>query len=125
MHQPADHAPDAKAAAERLRPLVATLPEATEGSDKFGHITFRVRDKPFVFIGYGKGAGSLAIKCDLDTQRFLMEHRPFHRTPYIGQHGWASVDTLPPDDWEEVEALVTDAYRLVAPRSLLKEMDSP
>ncbi|NNF13601.1 MAG: MmcQ/YjbR family DNA-binding protein [Gemmatimonadetes bacterium] len=116
-------APAAIAAIERLRETVAGLPEVVEKIDKFGHVAFRVRDKPFVLIGNGKGDGSLAIKADAHTQRFLIEHRGYHRTPYIGQHGWTSVARLPPADWDEVERLVHDGYRLAAPASLVRALD--
>ena len=107
----------------RLREVVDGLPEATEAIDKFGHTSFRVRDKPFVMIGDGQGAGSLAIKSDPPTQSFLVEHRSFKRTRYIGQHGWVSVEHLPPDDWAEIEDLVIDAYLLAAPSSLARKVD--
>lgn len=45
--------PSAPAAIERLRETVAGLPEVVEKIDKFGHVAFRVRDKPFVMIGNG------------------------------------------------------------------------
>lgn len=116
-------APNAVAAIARLRGTVAELPEVVEKIDKFGHVAFRVRDKPFVLIGNGTGDGSLAIKADAHTQRFLIEHRGFERTPYIGQHGWTSVPSLPPEDWDEVERLVRDGYRLAAPASLVRGLD--
>jgi len=116
-------APGAWKAIEHLRPTVRQLPEATERVDKFGHVAFRVRDKPFVIFGNGRdGQGSMAIKSDHDTQRFLIEHRGFVRTPYIGQHGWVSVRALPPADWPEIERLVVDAYLLAAPKSLAKKV---
>jgi len=107
-------------AIERLRKIIEGLPEATEAMDKFGHTSCRVRDKPFVIVGDGSGGGSLAIKSDLETQGFLIEHRGFGRTPHIGQHGWVSVERLPPDSWAEVDELVVDACLLAAPKSLAK-----
>lgn len=116
-------APHALAAIDRLRGTVAGLPEVTEAIDGFGHVSFRVRDKPFVIVGNGaEGEGSLAIKADRAAQRFLIEHRGYVRTPYIGQHGWVSVARLPPDSWPEIDDLVVDGYRLAAPASLVKRM---
>ena len=109
-------------ATERLRVVIERLPEAVEARDKFGHTSFRVRDKPFVIVGDGNGEGSLAIKSEPETQAFLIEHRPFTRTRYIGQHGWVSVERLPPEDWAEVEDLVVDAYLLAAPNSLARRV---
>ena len=112
-------------ALERLRPIVDALQETEEAVDKFGHTSFRVRDKPFVILGEGYDRnGSMAIKCHRETQTFLIEHRGFERTPYIGQHGWASVASLPPEDWAEIESLVIDAYVLVAPPKLGRQVDA-
>lgn len=120
------NAPEALAAIERVREIVTDLPEVTEGVDGFGHVSFRVRDKPFVIVGNGReGEGSLSIKSDPATQRFLIDHRPFVRTPYIGQHGWVSVAALPPEAWGEVEGLVVDGYRRAAPASLVRRLPSP
>ena len=117
-------APQAWRAIERLRPTVADLSEVTEETDEFGHVSFRVRDKPFVIFGNGRdGEGSMSIKSDRHGQRFLIEHRGFVRTPYIGHHGWVSVAALPPTDWSEIEGLVVDAYRLAAPKSLARRVD--
>ena len=102
--------------------MVAVLSEATEAVDKFGHTSFRVRDKSFVMVGDGKVEGSLAIKSEPHAQTHLIEHRGFKRTPYIGQHGWVSVPGLPPDDWSEIEGLVIDAYLLAAPKSLAQKL---
>lgn len=123
--RPKIRATQALDAVGRLRPIVSALPETEEAVDRFGHTSFRVRDKPFVILGDGKdGNGSMAIKCHRTTQAFLIEHRGFVRTPYIGQHGWASVPELPPEDWGEIESLVVDAYVLVAPASLGRTVDA-
>ena len=114
--------PEALEALRRLRLMVEPLPEVAEAVDGFGHVSFRVRDKPFVIVGDGQGDGSLAIKADRVSQRFLIEHRGFVRTPYIGQHGWVSVPRLPPESWEEIEGLVVDGYRLAAPASLARRL---
>ena len=118
-------APQALEAIAQIRASVADLPEIAEIVDGHGHHTFKVRDKSFVIIGQGKGEGSLSIKSDPETQRFLIQHRGFVRTPYTGQHGWVSVPGLPPKDWDEVGALARDAYRLAAPASLRKKSGDP
>ena len=44
--------------------------------------------------------------------------------PYVGVKGWlgARIDRLP--DWTMIEALVKDAYRLIAPAPLLAMLDA-
>lgn len=114
--------PEALGAIERLRAATAHLPEVTEAFDNLGHASFRVRNKPFIIIGESGDEGHLSIKSDRESQRILIEHRGFQRTPYIGQHGWVTVPGLPPDNWGEIEDLAVEGYLLAAPASLAKKV---
>jgi predicted DNA-binding protein (MmcQ/YjbR family) len=106
-----------------VRRIGAALLEVDQQRDGFGHTVFKVRKKSFVMIGSGYGRGSLSIKSDLTTQDLLVQRGPWVRTPYIGQHGWITVWGDDPIDWEEVDGLVRDAYRLAAPKRLLGKME--
>lgn len=108
---------------ERFRGLTADLPEVEEAIDKFGHTSFRVRDKPFVILGEQGDQPSLSLKSDRHTQRYLIEHTAFVKTPYIGQHGWVTLDDVDGADWDHVEQLVRDGYRLAAPKSLARRVE--
>ena len=112
--------PEGLKAVERVRDLIEDLPEATEAVDKFGHTSFRVRDKPFVMMGEGSQGPSMAIKTTLDKQKSLLEQGDFVRTKYIGQHGWVSLERLSSTDWDLIEHLIVEGYLLVAPKSLGK-----
>ncbi|MDH3224663.1 MAG: MmcQ/YjbR family DNA-binding protein, partial [Gemmatimonadota bacterium] len=79
------------AAVARVRDALSGLPELVERVDKFGHTTFRVRDKPIVFMGEDDTGLWLSVKGDLYTQDFLLRRDCFEKTPYIGHHGWTSV----------------------------------
>jgi len=96
-----------------VRALATVHPGVTEAVDKFGHTSFRVRDKPFVMMGEGPDGPSLAIKADPFTQEHLIQQGGYKKTPYIGQHGWVSLLEVPPDDWTAVGQLIEDAYALV------------
>ena len=49
----------------------------------------------------------------------------FFRPPYVGHRGWLGVRLdVPPIDWNQIADLVTDAYRAVAPKRLVAELDS-
>ena len=48
----------------------------------------------------------------------------FFRPPYVGHRGWVGVYLDVPVDWEEAAELVTDAYRTVAPRRLVAQLDA-
>jgi predicted DNA-binding protein (MmcQ/YjbR family) len=66
----------------------------------------------------------MSIKADLYTQDRLIRRGAYVRTPYIGQHGWVSVEAGSELDWDEVEELVVDGYRHAAPKRLLKLLDA-
>ncbi|MGH4017238.1 MAG: hypothetical protein ACRDSL_25585 [Pseudonocardiaceae bacterium] len=58
-----------------------------------------------------------------DPQRYFVP-------PYVGGRGWIGVyldvEGVDNDDafWDEVAELVEDAYRMVAPRALLAQLDA-
>jgi predicted DNA-binding protein (MmcQ/YjbR family) len=100
----------------RLQQICNRLPSAQMGTDKFEHVSFRVSNKPFVILGEDQGKPSLAIKADLTTQDSLVREGRFFRTPYVGQHGWVTLRDDVRADWDELEELITDAYRRIAPK---------
>ena len=108
----------------RLRPICAKLPGVTEDRDGFGHTTLKVGKTSFLILGQHADVPSLAIKTDRDTQAALIKRGGYYRTPYIGQHGWISVDgTVRELDFAEIEELATDTWRAVAPKKLVKQFD--
>lgn len=105
-----------------IRSACEPLLEVTEGIDGFGHTTFKVRGKSFVIAGMGEDGGSVSIKADLPSQALLVRRGPFYRTPYIGQHGWVTIDDPLEHPWAEIEALIEDGWRLAAPKRLVKRL---
>lgn len=101
-----------------LRDVCGRLPEVDENIDGFGHTTFKVRRKSFVIAGMGEDGMAVSIKSDLANQDLLVRRGPYYRTPYIGQHGWITVDRPLEHDWAEVAQLIVDGYRLAAPKRL-------
>ena len=57
----------------------------------------------------------MAIKSDPVNQDALIRTGRYTRTPYIGQHGWVSVESGKLH-WDELETLIADAYESVAPK---------
>jgi hypothetical protein len=45
------------------------------------------------------------------------------RPPYVGQRGWIGLRLDGAVDWTEVAELVEDAYRCVAPKKFVAELD--
>jgi predicted DNA-binding protein (MmcQ/YjbR family) len=106
-----------------LRNVCLPLPEVSEVIDGFGHTTFRVGKKSFVIAGMGEDGMAVSIKSDPVTQAALIKTGRFYRTPYIGQHGWVSIDNPRDRDWDDLEELIHDAYRAAAPKRLIRKLE--
>jgi hypothetical protein len=59
------------------------------------------------------------------VQGELIEAEPdrFFRPPYVGGRGWLGVRLDVPIDWDEMTLILEDAYRVVAPKKLIAELD--
>ncbi len=59
------------------------------------------------------------------AQETLVEAAPnrFFRPPYVGSRGWLGVRLDGPVDWAEVEMVCEDAFREIAPRKLVAQLD--
>jgi len=42
----------------------------------------------------------------------------------VGGRGWLGVRLDVPDDWDEMTLILEDAYRVVAPKKLIAELDA-
>ena len=113
---------------ETLRRLCLALPEATERLSH-GEPTWFVRGKTtFVTYADHHHDDRLAFWCAAapGVQEALVAANPeqFFVPPYVGGRGWLGVRLDVPVDWDEIAELVTDAYRCVAPRRLLAQLDA-
>jgi hypothetical protein len=120
---------DFASALAHLRAICAELPEV---NDRLSHgsPTFFVRDKKTICnlhdIGHHHEAVSMWANAPEGVQQQLVETEPdrFFVPPYVGHRGWIGVRLDVDVDWDEIAAIVTDAYRMVAPRSLVAELES-
>jgi len=112
----------------RLRALCLALPEVTE-KVSHGEPTWFVR-KVFVTYADHHHDDRVGFWCAAPpgAQEALVAARPdrFFRPPYVGGRGWLGV-WLDDDgvDWAEIEEVVTDAYREIAPKKLIAQLDRP
>ncbi|MGW0228803.1 MmcQ/YjbR family DNA-binding protein [Actinopolymorpha singaporensis] len=111
----------------RLRALCTALPEVTE-RPSHGEPTWFVRDRK-VFVMYADHhhddrLGFWAAAPE-GVQQLLVEAEPggFYRPPYVGHRGWLGVYLDVDVDWDRVAEIVTDAYRQIAPKRLVAELD--
>ncbi|WP_181771987.1 MmcQ/YjbR family DNA-binding protein [Amycolatopsis pittospori] len=106
-----------------LRRLCLALPETTERLSH-GEPTWFVRGKKtFVMYAGRHHDDKPAFWCPAPpgAQEELAGAEPerFFRPPYVGHRGWLGVRLDVDVDWAEIELIVTDAYRLVAPKALI------
>ena len=112
----------------RLRAICLALPEATERLSH-GEPTWFIRDKrSFVtYCNYHHGERfSFWCAAPEGAHDVLVAALPeqFYVPPYVGTRGWIGVYLDMPLDWDEIAALVEDAYRCVAPQTLLRVLDA-
>jgi hypothetical protein len=116
-------------ALRRVREICLALPEATERLSH-GSPTFFVRDKKtfVMFLDDHHGDGRLALWCAAPpgVQSELVEQDPdrFFRPPYVGHRGWIGVRLDRDLDWDEVAGIAEDAFRQVAPKKLVAQLDA-
>jgi hypothetical protein len=113
---------------QQVRDIALALPEVVERLSH-GSPTFFVRGrKTFVnFLDNNHGDGRLAIWCHAaaGVQAALVEEEPdrFFVPAYVGHRGWIGVRLDREVDWDEIALIIEDAYRMVAPKQLLAQLD--
>lgn len=120
--------PEAHAVLAELRRICLALPEVNE---RLSHATptFFIRDKKVLCHLWDDhhGDGRLAIWCPAPpgVQDDLVEREPerFFVPRYVGHRGWIGLRLDVDVDWDEVAAVVEDAYRVAAPKTLVRQLD--
>jgi len=49
--------------------------------------------------------------------RSVVKDARFWPAPYVGKHGWVSMDVARRKSWDEVSALIRESYGLIAPKA--------
>lgn len=107
---------------ERVREICLALPGAHE-TLTWGEPHFRVGEKIFAGCGGEKGVVALGFKLEKEHARALIARDPrFRPAPYVGKHGWVSIDAHDVDDWDAVRAFLEESYRLIAPKRASKAL---
>lgn len=113
---------------ERLRRLCLALPETSERLSH-GEPTWFVREKQ-VFVMYANHHHDdrLAFWCAAtpwaQRARIAADPERFFLPPYVGHRGWLGVRLDVTPAWDEIADLVSEAYRLIAPKRLVAQLDA-
>lgn len=120
---------DVAVATEALRTICGDLPEVSERLSH-GAVTFFVRGKRTLcyLTDDHHGDGRLALICaappGVQEDAIEMDHERFFRPPYVGHRGWIGLRLDIDPDWVEVAGIVEEAYRRVAPVTLVRQLDA-
>ena len=112
----------------RVRKIIDAWPETSE-KISHGAPTWWGGRKTFATLHndhHGDGRLALWIKTSMDAQADLVAMDPdtFYVPPYVGPSGWVGVRLDRGADWEMVESLLLEGYRMVAPKRALKQLES-
>jgi hypothetical protein len=106
-----------------VRRIALSLPETTE-KPWFNTPGFRVKDKGFLRIRSEAEGGLVVFVADLGEKDALLASDPskFFTTPHYDGYPAVLVD-LAAIDIDELRELITDSWRLKAPKRVLKVFD--
>jgi hypothetical protein len=114
----------------RCNALVAPLPQAVT-EDAYGHTGYLLGKKRFAWLlvdHHGDGRLALWVKAPPGEQAALVGGDPnrYFVPPYMGPSGWVGVqlDDASDPDWDEVAALLEQAWRMNAGKRLSAAYDS-
>ena len=113
----------------RVREICLELPEVTE-RPSHGSPAWFIRDKKTIvmFLDDHHGDGRLALWCAAPpgVQALMVDEDPvrFFVPPYVGHRGWLGVRLDIDVDWDEVAGIVEDAFRTIAPKTLVARLDA-
>ena len=111
---------------ERIRSICLPLPEAVE-SEAFGAPTFQIRTKNLAMLHGYQAPPSAWCKAGPGAQEAYVGSEPerYFRPPYLGGNGWIGIWLNPEvdPDWDEIEEIVKESYRLIAPKRLAAQVE--
>jgi predicted DNA-binding protein (MmcQ/YjbR family) len=108
---------------KRVTAICLALPEATR-QRRASHAAFRIRSRVFAyFLDNHHGDGIVAVCCRTargeNADWVTAQPSRFYLPAYIGPRGWVGLRLdVASVDWRQVAGLVTDSYRLAAPKRL-------
>lgn len=114
---------------DRVRKIAFALPEVSERLSH-GAPSFFIREKKTLCTVHTDhhGDGRLALwapaPVGVQAEVTRLEPERFFVPPYVGHRGWIGMNLDVDPDWDEVAGVIEDAYRLVAPKTLVKQLDA-
>ena len=115
---------------EKVRRICLSFPEVTERLSH-GAPTFFVRGKKTFLMAWTTGHHEdrfptvwCAAPPGAQAELIAADPERFFRPPYVGHRGWLGVRLDGDPDWAEIAELCEDAYRQIAPKTLVTRLDA-
>jgi hypothetical protein len=112
----------------RVRAICLALPEVTERLSHGSPTWFAGKKTMVSWVDdhHGDGRLGLWVAAPPGVQQDMVEQEPerFFVPPYVGHRGWLGVCLDQSPDWDEVAGIVEDAYRTVAIKRLLAQLEA-
>ncbi len=108
---------------KKMREICLSLPDTKE-TLTWEKPHFRVGEKIFAGCSEQDGKPTIGFKLEKQHQAIVIEHPDFSKAPYVGQHGWVSLDASNVKDWNDVREMLLESYRLIAPKRLWAQVES-
>jgi predicted DNA-binding protein (MmcQ/YjbR family) len=108
---------------ERLRKICRSLPDTKE-TLKWGKPHFVVAEKIFTGFDPNDGEPSIGFKLEMDHAAVVVQSPGFERAPYVGHKGWVTAYPERVKDWDVLEEMVRESYRLIAPKKSLAKLEA-
>ena len=112
---------------DEVRRICDELPECELEGVQHNKLTVRGKTLGWHTVDHhGDGRVALSIKAAKGEAEVLVasDATRFFLPPYVARYGYVGVYLdVKPVDWDEISEFITDAYRLVAPKALVKELD--
>jgi hypothetical protein len=113
---------------ESIAAICGELPECEIDGEQHHKLTVCTKTIGWHVVDHhGDGRVSLQIKAPKGENDALVASDPerFYLPPYVAHHGYVGYYLDTDDvDWDEVAELITDAWRLAAPKRLVKQLDA-
>lgn len=111
-----------------VRAICMALPEVSERLSHGSPTWFAGKKTMVMYLDDHHGDGRLAlwVAAPPGVQQDVVEQESdrFFVPPYVGHRGWLGVRLDRAPDWDEVAGIVEDAYRTVAIKRLLTQLDA-
>ena len=113
---------------ERLRAIIEAWPETRERLSHGAPTWWGGRKTFATFDDHHHGADRVAVwvKSSFGEQELRVEADPetYFVPPYLGPSGWVGMRLDRDPDWQEVELLLEEGYRMVAPKRAIKALEA-